>query len=250
LAGSVDSLRVELVRGMAAVRNSIKEKGLVPTAKLVVTITAGQLAFPLIRSRRRGEYFTFLGERLPYAMHRYNNTYRNERTVEISIAKWFLSGKDGRVLEVGNVLAHYGVTGQTVVDKYETAPGVLNTDIVDYVPEQPFDVVVALSTLEHVGWDERPREPEKVFRAFQAVRKCVAPGGVLLVSIPIGYNQTLDDGLRSGALTFDREIWLIRTTRSSDWRECTREEGLAGAYGRPFHAANTLCIGVDGEITR
>jgi hypothetical protein len=241
-------LRTELVRGIEAVRGSIKEKGLVTTAGLVGAVAAGQLAFPLIRAQRRDKRFTFKGDQLPYFLHRYNNTYRNERIVEIAVARWFLTREDkdnGRVLEVGNVLAHYGLTGHTVVDKYEPGEGVINADIVDYKPEELFDTVITLSTLEHVGWDEEPREPEKVFAAFDAVRDFVAPGGRLLVSIPIGYNSTLDGGLRSGRLTFDEEVWLIRTTRNNDWRECGREEGLAAKYGQPFPAANALCFGIN-----
>src|SRR6266498_2275420 len=118
---------VGLASGVTAVRGSIRDRGLVPTVRLVAAIVGGQLAFPVTRAVRRGRTFPFRGERLPYAIHRYNNTYRNERAVEIAIATWFLSGTEsGRVLEVGNVLAHYGVTGQTVVDKYEPASGVIN----------------------------------------------------------------------------------------------------------------------------
>jgi hypothetical protein len=234
------------VHGIASVRNSIKQRGLGPTVSLVAAIVTGQLVFPVTRVRRRDERFTFRGEQLPYTFHRYNDTYRNERIVELSIAAWFLAGASGRVLEVGNVLAHYGVTGHTVIDKYETAPGVLNDDIVGYVPERPFDTVVSVSTLEHVGWDEEPREPEKVFEAFEAVRELVAPGGRLLVTIPIGYNSTLDEGLRDGRLAFDQETWLIRVNRRNDWRECGRDEALASEYGRPFPAANALWIGTSG----
>lgn len=242
-------LRTELTRGIDAVRGSIKERGLATTAGLVGAIAAGQLAFPVIKARRQDKRFTFQGERLPYFLHRYNNTYRNERIVEIAVAHWFLTRKDrdnGRLLEVGNVLSHYGLTGHTVVDKYEPGEGVINADIVDYKPAELFDTVVTLSTLEHVGWDEEPRTPEKVFTAFEAVRGFVAPGGRLLVTIPIGYNTTLDEGLRSGRLTFDQEIWLIRTTRNNDWRECGRDEALAAEYGRPFPAANALCVAIDG----
>jgi hypothetical protein len=236
------------VHGIAAVRNSIKNRGLVPTMSLIAAIATGQLVLPVTRARRRNERFTFRGERLPYTLHRYNDTFRNERIVELSIATWFLSGRENaRVLEVGNVLSHYGVTGHTVIDKYEPAPGVLNDDIVGYTPEQPFDLVVSVSTLEHVGWDEEPREPEKVFEAFEAVRGLVAPGGALLITIPIGYNPTLDEGLRAGLPGFDEEIWLIRVNRRNDWRECGREEALASEYGRPFPAANALWIGMAGS---
>lgn len=235
-----------LTRGIDAVRGSIRQRGLVPTAKLVGAIAGGQLAFPAIRALRQDRRFTFQGERLPYFLHRYNNTYRNERAVEVAVARWFLTREDnGRLLEVGNVLSHYGLTGHTVVDKYEPGEGVINADVVDYKPDELFDTVVTLSTLEHVGWDEEPREPEKVFAAFDAVRAFLAPGGRLLVTIPIGYNATLDDGLRGGRLTFDEEIWLLRTTRTNDWRECDREEALAAKYGHPFPAANALYVAID-----
>jgi hypothetical protein len=239
-------LRIELSRGIGAVRDSVKEKGVVATANLLAATAAGQIAFPVIKARRQGERFTFRGHELPYTLHRYNNAYRNERTVEISIAKWFLSRADnGRVLEVGNVLAHYGMTGQTVLDKYETVPGVLNDDIVDYSPEQPFDTVLAVSTLEHVGWDEQPREPEKVFRAFESVRNSVAPGGKLLVTVPIGHNKALDGGLRDGVLKFQQETWLVRTGRNNVWREADRDEALSKEYGRPFRNANAIFVGTE-----
>lgn len=246
MPGSVDVLRIELSRGVGAIRDSIKEKGIVATTNLVAATAAGQVAFPVTRARRQHERFIFRGQELPYTLHRYNNAYRNERTVEISIAKWFLSGEDnGRVLEIGNVLAHYGVTGQTVLDKYETVPGVLNDDIVDYTPEQPFDTVLAVSTLEHVGWDEQPREPEKVFRAFESVRNCVAPGGKLLVTVPIGHNRALDDGLRGGELKFQQETWLVRTAKRNEWREADRDEALSKQYGSPFRNANAIFVGTE-----
>jgi hypothetical protein len=30
---------------------------------------------------------------------------------------------------------------------------VRNTDIVDFVPDEPYGAIVALSTMEHVAWD-------------------------------------------------------------------------------------------------
>ena len=242
---SIQTLRTELRRTITGLRGRIGEQGPVTTAGRVLSVAGGQLAYPLIRARRQRERFEFDGHPLPYAFARYNNSFLNERIVEIAIAEHFLAeGGAGRLLEVGNVLSHYGHTGHTVVDKYESVPGVLNVDVVDFVPERPFDAVVAISTVEHVGWDEQPREPEKVFRAIEAIRNCVAAGGRLLVTIPIGYNQRLDAGLRSGEVKFPREGWLVRTNRRNDWVQTDQDEAMAGRYGMPFTGANALYIGM------
>ena len=241
---SIDVLRTELNRTVSALRESINDKGLAVTVGRVAAVAGGQLAYPVTTARRQGERFAFRGERLPYTFARYNNSFLNERTVEISIAHWFLAKAGGRMLEVGNVLAHYGVTGHTVLDKYEEIPGILNDDIVDYTPDQPFDTVVAVSTLEHVGWDETPREPEKVLRAVENVKKCVAPGGKALVTVPIGHNKALDTALRDGVVSFPEETWLVRTNRRNEWIETDRDGALAKQYGSPYTGANGLYVGM------
>jgi hypothetical protein len=140
---------------------------------------------------------------------------------------------------------HYGHTGHTVLDKYEVIPGVLNDDIADFVPEVPFDSVVAISTLEHVGWDETPREPAKVFRAIDNVKNCVGnPGGRVLVTMPIGHNKALDAGLRAGDVTFPEESWLVRRNRRNEWAEVERDEALSKEYGSPYTNANGLFVGM------
>jgi hypothetical protein len=242
--GNIEALRTELNRAAAGLRARISEQGLIGAGRRVAAVAAGQLAYPLIRARRQKVRFGFRGQELPYAFARYNNSFLNERTVEIAIANHFLAGRGGRLLEFGNVLGHYGYTGHTVVDKYEVIPGVLNVDIVDFVPQQPFDTVVAISTLEHVGWDERPRAPEKVLRAVDAVRGCLAEGGRGLVTIPVGYNERIDAGLRDGEVKFPQESWLVRTNQRNDWVETDRDEALAKAYGQPFTGANGLYVGM------
>src|SRR6266567_2545630 len=238
-------LRTELLRSVSTVRESINSDGLAATAGRVAGVAGAQLAAPLIRTRRQHNRLEFRGDLLPYTFTRYNNSFRNERTVEISIAKWFLAKGSGRLLEVGNVLNHYGHTGHTVLDKYEVIPGVLNDDIADFVPESPFDAVVAISTLEHVGWDEHPRTPEKIFRAIDNVKNCVGhPGGRVLVTMPIGYNKALDAGLRAGDVAFPEESWLVRRNRQNEWAEVERDEALSREYGSPYTNANGLFVGM------
>jgi len=92
---------------------------------------------------------------------------------------------DERILEVGNVLAHYYPHQHDVLDKYEQAPGVMNGDVVDFRPGKLYDLIVSISTLEHVGWDEEPRDPLKFLRGVEHLTTLLAPGGRMLVTLPI-----------------------------------------------------------------
>jgi hypothetical protein len=238
------NVRRELNRIVAGLRRLIRQQGLVRAGCMVATVVGGQIGYPIIRARRRRRTFSFRGQKLGYAFARYNSAFLSERTVEIAIARHFLAGPTGRMLEVGNVLAHFGHTGHTVVDKYELAPGVLNVDLVDFVPERPYDTVVSISTLEHIGWDEQPRDPDKVLRAVRVVRDCVADGGRVLITIPVGYNERVDAALRVGEVKFPDESWLVRTNRRNEWVETDRDDAMARRYGHPFIGANGLYVGM------
>lgn len=241
---TIQELGSELNRTVAGFRRLVRQQGLVHAGRVVTAVAGGQLAFPFIRARRLDSRFSFGGQELAYTLTRYNFSFLNERTVEIAIADRFLGERTGRLLEFGNVLGHYGYTGHTVVDKYETAPGVHNVDIVDFRPEQPYDTVVAISTLEHVGWDESPREPDKVLRAVGVVRDCIADGGRALVTIPVGYNDRIDAALRAGEVEFPQESWLVRVNKRNEWLETDRQDALTRKYGRPFINANALYVGM------
>ncbi len=186
-----------------------------------------------------------LGEaRLRYHAAAYNAAWSNERTVEIPIVTEYLRAHDGgRVLEVGNVLRHYLDRDHAVVDKYEQAPGVHNLDIVDFHPDERFDLIVSISTLEHVGFDEEPKDPEKPARAVEHLAALLAPGGTLVVTIPLGYNPHVDAALAEGRLGFDEVVYLRRISRDNRWREASAEEVAGARYGAPYPAANALAVG-------
>lgn len=125
--------------------------------------------------------------------HWYNKTWRNERQLEVPLALAFVANvPPASLLEVGNVLAHYGVRGHRVVDLFERHPAVENVDIVDFEPGRRFTHVLAISTLEHVGWDEPVRDPAKFARAVAKLQACAAPGGHVLATLPLGHNPQAD----------------------------------------------------------
>lgn len=189
---------------------------------------------------RAGGTFAWGGERIPLFHHRYHYTWMNERGVELALAQRELSAARGAVLEVGNVLSHYLDTSHTVVDLYERAPGVVNEDVVDYDPGRRFDLILSLSTIEHVGFDEVVLDPEKPERAIRALAGLLEPGGRLWVTLPVGYNASLDERIRDGRVGFD-SIRALRRGRGG-WAEVEVGEVWDAAYDRLLFTATGLLI--------
>lgn len=206
-------------------------------------------SYDLAHVRRHAKpQFEFRGRSYDYMRQRYNNTWGNERTVEIPIALALLKDHSGKkVLEIGNVLSHYVPISHEVVDKYERAPGVINHDIVDYAPGRTYDLILTISTLEHVGADEVLCDPDpdrgKVIGAFSNLRKLLAPGGLLFVTLPMGQNPYLDELLRNGTIKFGEKYGMRRISADNEWREASWEEIRYLPYGHPWSAANAVVFG-------
>jgi SAM-dependent methyltransferase len=149
-----------------------------------------------------------------------------------------------RVLEVGNVLSQYTRVSHEVVDKYERAPGVINEDVVAFVPDKLYDLIISVSTLEHVGWDETPREPDKIIRAFQRLRSMLTPGGECVATLPLGYNPNLDKLLDCGELGIDERYCYKRVSLTNRWEQVAWEHARGARYGAPYPFANAVVIAV------
>lgn len=156
--------------------------------------------------------FVFDGNNFRYFIHWYNHTWNNCRKVEIPIfMDVYYKNTGKRMLEVGNVLSHYIIADRSicdVLDKYDKAKGVINEDILTFNPSIKYDVVLSCSTLEHVGFDKP--EVENPFGFLEAVKNIVtnvlAPGGVLVFSVPIGYNPGVDKVFNEGLFHFDNVV--------------------------------------------
>ena len=187
--------------------------------------------------------FTFRGQIYNYFYHRYNSTWTNERAIEIPIV-WDMVKKGKRILEVGNVLSHYFPVQHTILDKYEEGPGVINVDVIDFKPDEKYDLIVSISTLEHVGWDEQPRESGKILRALENLTRCTAPGGQIVVTLPLGYNMEMDNLLEDGKIRFAEQYCLKRISRDNRWIEVEYGEIRHAKYNAPFPSANAVIIGI------
>ena len=87
------------------------------------------------------------------------------------------------------MLSHYtNVTGD-ILDKFEKRKGVINTDVVNFRPKDKYDLIVSISTLEHVGFDDDKHDDYKIAEAIINLRNnCLKTGGIIVISLPIGYN--------------------------------------------------------------
>ena len=195
------------------------------------------------RSRTRARLtFYFDGAPYPYFFAQYNGAWGSERTVEVPLATKVLDKFANQlVLEVGNVLSHYRPIEHEVVDKYEVAPRVINEDVVDIARAQPYDLIISVSTLEHVGWDEYPQDTAKFGRAVEHLRSLLAPGGMLFFTVPLGYNPGVD-----AALSAQREAWnalfLRRVSQANDWVQASYAAVQGSTYGEPFGCAGALAV--------
>lgn len=186
--------------------------------------------------------FCFEGRRYPRFAHPYNVTWLNERAVEVPLARAALFENAGSVLELGNVLSHYMSCAHDTVDRYESGEGLIRSDICAFEPGKRYDLVLSISTLEHVGWDERPRRPDKLLDAVSRLKSLLAPGGRLLATAPLGYNAFLDGEIAAGHDLFQRTGFLRRSALFNRWRQVGRDQALDCPYDRDLPTARALVV--------
>lgn len=197
--------------------------------------------------KKNKKLFIFQNKKYNYFYHPYNCTCLNERAVEIpivwKIVKDYL--REGRrILEVGNVLSHYFNFEHDIVDKYEKFDEVINQDVVDFRPKNQYDLIVSISTLEHVGFDEEFSEPLKILSAIQNLKKILVPGGKIIITMSLGYNLEMDNLLKEGKIKFTKQYFLKRISANNEWKEANQDEVRQIKYDCSNWTANGLVVGI------
>lgn len=200
------------------------------------------LYYKIFKSKRT---FIFQKTVYHYFYHLYNGTWSNERSVEIPIIwKILQQNKNKKILEIGNVLSHYFNINHDVLDKYEKAPNVINEDIVNFNPVTKYDLIVSISTFEHIGWDEAPREPKKVYHSIEKVKKILNKNGMAIITIPFGYNLDMDQLLLAKIIKFSKQYYLKKISQNNDWVEVDWDSIKETKFNYPYSYANGLIIGI------
>lgn len=187
--------------------------------------------------------FTLDNRSYRYFVHPYNHTWKNERAVELPVVLRHLQERQmGPVLEVGNVLSHYVRSSHDVVDKYErtTPRPIIRQDILDFSPQTTYSLIISISTIEHVGWDERPRQPEKALAVARKITRLLRPDGLAILTLPFGYNSFLDE--RISTIGAARILCVRRISPANEWEQTDLPHARQCRYGDPYKYANALAF--------
>ena len=194
--------------------------------------------------------FLFNGKKYHYFTRgTYNNPWKNERAVEVALAMDLIKKYKGKnILEVGSVLGNYMKVKHDVVDKYDKEQRVINEDIVDYKPRKKYDLIICLSTLEHIGWnmgeETDGQDPNKSIDAIIKMRELLAKKGMLMVTVPLGYNPHLDKLFLKNKLPFTKKYFLKRTSLLNYWKQVEKVSKKDMNYGVIIMSAKLLLFGV------
>ncbi len=201
-----------------------------------------RLQFLFFRMFNRKKIFSFQKEKYEYLINKI--TFFNERMVEVPIFRRIIEkNKDKKILEVGHVLHNFFPITHDVLDKYESSRGVINEDIATFNTPKKYDLVISISTLEHVGWDEDPREPEKIIEAFKNLKNITKKGGQIIFSVPWGYNSVLDRLIieKNPLIT---ESLFLKKIRFDEWKQTTLDEMRSSRYKLKVPCATGIVVGI------
>jgi SAM-dependent methyltransferase len=188
--------------------------------------------------------FQFQGKTCQCFYHGYNMTWAGERMIEVPIAKSYLDRYRGKhVLEVGNVLSHYFPVSHEILDKFERGTGIINKDVVEFLPAKRYDLILSISTFEHIGFDDDSdvSSGKKIGEAIAACRGILKPDGKFVMTVPLGYNPDLDRLITNSELDASAEFYM-RRVQKLDWEPASKEEALRCPYRTPFPYASALLI--------
>jgi len=200
------------------------------------------------RKQNGKKYFQLETKKYQYFYNgKYNGTWQNERAVEIPIiinkVEEYKDKKDVKILEIGNVLSNYFSFPHDIIDKYERSKNIINKDIINYYPKNKYDLIVSISTFEHIGIDEEKKEINKILLVINhIIKNCLNQNGELIFTVPSDYNPTLDMFIKDNKLNLNKILFLKRISYDNEWIQTDEKNYLNTKYNQPFPWANALAI--------
>ena len=222
------------------IRNVIRRYGVKLTVSKIIRYSIP--IFPVyLYHKLIDRSFVAEGHRFSYCL-RFNRFVNSERIVEIPIVIEKIShNRSKKCLEVGDSLNNYHNITHDVLDKYEMKHSVINLDIVEFNPIEKYDTIFSISTVEHIGFDEREKQPGKATLAINKMLSLLANHGLLIITVPLGYNPEIDDFILNNSFNF-HILFLERYSKFNKWRETTKYMALQKKYNSTFPNANSIAV--------
>jgi hypothetical protein len=135
----------------------------------------------------------------------------------------------------------------------------VEADILDHpLGERRFDQIINCSSVEHVGLAGRygsGQVPDGDLEAMAILRKALAPGGRMILTIPVGrdqvcapfhriYGEERLPRLLDGYAVAEQQFWVRRATA---WEPAGLSEALATTGSRSFYSLGLFVLTDGGD---
>ncbi len=182
---------------------------------------------------------------LPYVYHLYNNTWQNERCVEVAFGKYFIDKFGLDIVEVGAVMPYYGYQPNVVVDIGDAMPQTVTANAVTYDGYKGKNLL-SISTIEHFMVRECGNTSNNDSITF--INRVINEANNYLVTWAVGYNEFLDAFMKQNP-QIPRFI-IRRNDWFSNWDEDPDNNNFNYPFGhgdKPipqgfFNNANAVCV--------
>lgn len=226
-------------------KKDLRERGLLYFINSRLKKNKESLLCNYFKIRRSLKKFRFQDSTYNYFFHQYNFTWNNERAIEVPII-WqkIKENREKEILEVGNVCSHYFSVKHDVLDKYEIGKGVINKDILDFQTQKKYDLIVSISTIEHMGLDEEKKDSFKIIKVIKKLKELLKSNGKIIITFPIGYNSSLDFLVMRRKIKFSKTYFMKRISKENEWKEVQFNDINKIKFNKPFPFANAVLIGI------
>jgi len=170
----------------------------------------------------------------------------SERAIEIPLAIDFLSNyaQQDPITELGCVLPYYILKrgSHNVYDLTDKHPQCTRCDLRTLNDNDLKGVVVSISTLEHLGLAEYGIEKGSTDEGVALLKRILADARKYFITVPIGYNKTLDDFIL-GSCDLG-ECYVARTRNNPEEWEVVAKTALTNEMKKfgTYLKANTICV--------
>lgn len=222
------------------IKNYIKQYGL-----KITLIKAIRDLYPIIPlylyHKIYDRYFKYEGCRIKYFI-RLARIINSERIVEIPLTiKLIQKTKFDSCLEIGDTVSKYFTFPHDIIDKYERRHNIIQADAYSYNFPVKYDLIISISTIEHIGKDEDKVFPEKAVLTLKRLMQQLNTHGLLFVTVPINYNEELDTFIRSNPSELNI-CFLARISFTNMWRQVSKETAFQHTYNYSYFHANSIAI--------